>query len=287
MGILYLIATPIGNLQDMSFRAVELLKTVDLIAAEDTRHSRTLLQHFQITTKLISMHAHNEKLRVTELVELLQQGKSMAVISDAGTPLISDPGFPLVRAVRAAGIQVVPIPGACAAVVAICASGLPADKFVFEGFLSAKSAARQKRLTELQDESRTLIFYESPHRILATLQDMITVMGPQRAVVIARELTKQYETIHEDTLEKTLAWMTADSDQQRGEFVVILAGAQTDMSAQQTQSLRMLKILLAELPLKQAVHLCAELTGSKKNELYDIALRLKDHADILPNSNKE
>jgi len=272
-GSLYLIATPIGNLLDIGFRAVEVLKTVDVIAAEDTRHSKTLLQHYQIDTKMISMHAHNEELRVGQLLAWLQDGQSVAVISDAGTPLISDPGFPLVRAAREAGVQVVPVPGACAAIVALCASGLPADKFVFEGFLSAKSGARQKRLTELQDEARTVVFYESPHRIMAMLADMMTVLGGGRKVVIGRELTKQYETIHEDTIEGMLAWMTADPNQQRGEFVVMLAGARVDDNAKQTQSLRMLKVLLAELPLKQAVRLCAELSGAKKNELYEIALQ--------------
>ncbi|MDQ2995121.1 MAG: 16S rRNA (cytidine(1402)-2'-O)-methyltransferase [Pseudomonadota bacterium] len=272
-GILYLIATPIGNMRDMSFRAIDIMKTVDVIAAEDTRHSRKLLQHYQIDTKMISMHAHNEGQRVAQLMTRLQEGQSIAVISEAGTPLISDPGFPLVRAAREGGVQVVPIPGACAAIVALCASGLPADKFVFEGFLAAKSSARQKRLVELQTEPRTIVFYESPHRILAMLEDVMTVMGAGRRVVIGRELTKQYETLHEDTVEDLLAWMTEDPQQQRGEFVVMVAGAVVDTDALQQDSLRMLKLLLTELPLKQAVRLCAELSGAKKNELYQTALQ--------------
>lgn len=272
-GLLYLIATPIGNMRDLSFRAIEVMKQVDVVAAEDTRHSRQLLQHYQIATPMISMHAHNEVERVAQLVAKLLEGQSVAVISDAGTPLISDPGFPLVRAAREAGVQVVPIPGACAAIAALCASGLPADKFVFEGFLPAKSAQRQKRLNELLDETRTLVFYESPHRIVAMLTDAMNVMGADRRVVIARELTKQFETIHEDSLKGMLEWMAADPNQQRGEFVVILAGAVVDEDAMQQETLRMLKLLLAELPLKQAVRLCAELTGAKKNALYEIALK--------------
>ncbi len=274
-GILYLVATPIGNLGDITFRAIESLKQVSLVAAEDTRHSRRLLQHYQISTPMISLHAFNETLRVTQLIDRLLQGESVGLISDAGTPLISDPGFPLVRAAHVANIQVVPIPGACAAITALCAAGLPTDRFVFEGFLPAKTMARQQRLAVVKADTRTLVYYESPHRIEAMLQDLVAIFGASRRATIARELTKQFETIRQDELSTLLEWVQQNSEQQLGEFVVVVAGAQIEerTSAQEVES--MLTILLSELPTKQAASLCAKITGRKKNELYEQALILK------------
>ena len=273
-GTLYLIATPIGNLGDMTFRAIETLKNVNLIAAEDTRHSRKLLQHYQIKTPMISLHAFNETLRVSQLMQRLEQGESVGVISDAGTPLISDPGFPLVRAAQQANFPVVPIPGACAAIVALCAAGLPTDRFIFEGFLPAKTVARQHRLTEVRDDPRTLVYYESPHRILAMLKDLITVFGPTRRITLARELTKQFETIRQDEVATLLAWVEQNPEQQLGEFVVVVAGAETEKKFSEVNVDNILTILLAELPTKQAASLCAKITGRKKNELYEQALLL-------------
>ena len=275
-GTLYLIATPIGNLGDMTFRAIETLKKVNIIAAEDTRHSRKLLHHYHITTPMISLHAFNETLRVTQLMQRLEQGESIGMISDAGTPLISDPGFPLVRAAQLANIPVVPIPGACAAIAALCAAGLPTDRFIFEGFLPAKTVARQHRLTEVRDDPRTLVYYESPHRILAMLKDLMAVFGPTRRVTLARELTKQFETIRQDEVAVLLEWVEQNSEQQLGEFVVVVAGAETEKKFSEVNVENILTILLAELPTKQAASLCAKITGRKKNELYDWALLLSD-----------
>lgn len=274
-GTLYLIATPIGNLGDMTFRAIETLKTVNLIAAEDTRHSRKLLQHYQITTPMISLHTFNEALRIDPLIQRLEQGESLGVISDAGTPLISDPGFPLVRAAQLANIQVVPIPGACAAITALCASGLPTDRFIFEGFLPAKTTARQQRLTEVRTDTRTLVYYESPHRIIAMLTDLIAVFGPTRRATIGRELTKQFETIRQDELATLLEWVKNNSEQQLGEFVVIIAGSDKQSATTDLEIDKILTILLSELPTKQAASLCAKITGRKKNELYERALLLQ------------
>ncbi|MDF2867277.1 MAG: rsmI [Gammaproteobacteria bacterium] len=271
-GILYIVATPIGNLADMTFRAVQVLQTVDLIAAEDTRHSRPLLQHYGIQTPSLSLHAHNEQQRSQELLEKLQQGQKIGLISDAGTPLISDPGFYLVEKARAAGHKVVPIPGVSAVITALSAAGLPTDKFSFEGFLPAKAGARQKRLTELQQEIRTLVFYEAPHRITDLIDDMLLVYGNERYGVIARELTKQFETIQGGSLIELRSWLQADSNQQRGEFVVLIKGCEPLQNESQHEAHEVLKILLAELPVKQAVSLAVKLTGAKKNELYQWAL---------------
>ena len=273
-GTLYLIATPIGNLGDMTFRAIETLKTVNVIAAEDTRHSRKLLQHYLITTPMVSLHAFNETPRVSQLMSRLEQGESVGIISDAGTPLISDPGFPLVRAAQLANIQVVPIPGACAAITALCAAGLPTDRFIFEGFLPAKTTARQQRLSTVRTDPRTLVYYESPHRIIATLTDMITVFGPNRRATIGRELTKQFETIRQDELRTLLDWVQQNPEQQLGEFVVVVAGADVEESSSDQEVENMLTVLLSELPTKQAATLCAKMTGRKKNELYEKALAL-------------
>lgn len=279
--VLYIVATPIGNLADMSPRAISVLSGVDFIAAEDTRHSAPLLRYFGIKTHCIALHEHNERVASAPLVERLLTGASIALISDAGTPLISDPGYHLVAAARAQGICIIPIPGPCALISALSASGLPSDRFIFEGFLSARASARRRRLEELRTETRTLIFYESPHRIVECLDDLISVFGADRHGVIARELTKLFETIRDDTLATLSAWLRADPNQQKGEFVVLVHGVvqagglkipdEPDHEAQ-----RVLGILLAELPVKQAAALAAQITGAKKNALYEFALRQKN-----------
>ncbi|MBY4676608.1 16S rRNA (cytidine(1402)-2'-O)-methyltransferase [Marinobacterium arenosum] len=270
---LYVVATPIGNLQDMTPRAVDVLNQVAVIAAEDTRHSARLMAHFNIKTPLISVHEHNERQRVERILQYLSQGESVALISDAGTPVISDPGFVLVRAVREAGFRVVPVPGCVAFVTALCASGLPSDRFSFEGFPPAKSQARQQFYRERETLPHTLVFYESPHRILASLTDMAEVFGPQRRAAVARELTKTFETIHCAPLAELLDWMAADSNQQRGEFVLMVEGAVPKPADQlDDEALRVLDILLAELSVKQSSALAAQITGIKKKLLYQAAL---------------
>jgi 16S rRNA (cytidine1402-2'-O)-methyltransferase len=268
---LYVVATPIGNLADMVPRAVDILQSVALIAAEDTRHSRRLLDHFNIRTRCVAYHDHSSEAELAALLAQLQQGHSLALISDAGTPLVSDPGYRLVDAALTAGFRVVPIPGATAAIAALSAAGLPTDRFVFEGFLPAKSAARRQRLEELVGEARTLVFYEAPHRVLETLNDMVGVCGGERIAVLARELTKLHETIHRAPLASLRDWVMADSNQQRGECVLLLRGAEAgdDVAAEQA---RVLRLLLEELPLKQAATLAAKITGGKKNALYELAL---------------
>lgn len=279
-GLLYVVATPIGNLADLSPRAVETLSSVALIAAEDTRHSKRLLQHYGIKTPCVALHEHNERAAVVTLMDRLTAGLSIALISDAGTPLISDPGYHLVTAARAAGIRVVPVPGPCALVAALCASGLPSDRFVFEGFLPARSQARRTRLEELKNETRTLIFYEVPHRILECMEDLTAVLGEQRQAVLARELSKLYETLHGDSLAGLCAWLHADPNQQKGEFVILVRGSMLEEpSALSREAEHIMHILLTELPLKQASGLAAQITGLKKNSLYDFALRQKDVRD--------
>lgn len=272
-GLLYIVATPIGNLQDMSFRAIQILKSVDSILAEDTRHSLPLLQQFSITTPIYSLHEYNERERTENIINRLIDGKSIALISDAGTPLISDPGYFLVREARRHGIRVIPIPGACAAITALSVSGLPTDRFVFEGFLPTKSKARIDRLTELLNEPRTLIFYEAPHRIVDLLKDMQKVFGEGREVVLARELTKTFETILAGNLSKLLEVIETDLNQQRGEMVVMVEGIREPTSKVPAHD--MLALLLEELPLKKAVEITAKLTGQRKNEIYDLALSIK------------
>ena len=276
-GILYVVATPIGNLGDMTPRAVETLQSVALIAAEDTRHSAPLMRHFGITTPLTPVHEHNERKGCERLVERLERGESMALISDAGTPLVSDPGFVLVREARARGISVVPVPGASAAVAALSAAGLPSDRFVFEGFLPAKPAARRARLEALREESRTLLFYESSHRIEGALADMAAVFGDARPALLARELTKLHETIHGDSLGGLIAFVAADPHQRKGEFVLVVHGALEESSEEGVgaEAERVLAILLEELPVKQAATLGARITGVRKRQLYERALRLK------------
>lgn len=274
MGILYVVATPIGNLADMVPRAVETLQTVSVIAAEDTRHSARLLSHFDIKTPCVAYHDHSDEQRTQRLIERLQAGESVALISDAGTPLVSDPGYRLVRLARQAGVQVVPVPGACAMIAALSAAGLPSDRFAFEGFLPAKQAARITQLTSLAADTRTLIFYEAPHRILETLQDMATVFGNEREVVMAREITKTFETIKGDAVGALAEWVAADSNQQRGEIVVLVHGASKAQSDDLTpEQLHTMTVLLDELPVKQAASLGAKLTGLKKNFLYEWALK--------------
>lgn len=274
-GCLYIVATPIGNLQDISPRALNTLREVNLVAAEDTRHSSRLLQHFGINTPMLSLHNFNETQRVEKLLEQLANGKSVALISDAGTPLISDPGYHLVESARSQGFKVVPLPGPCALVTALCAAGLPSNRFIFEGFLPIKTAARQKHLLNLQNETRTLIFYEAPHRILETLTDMVTLFGSTRKAVVARELTKTFETIKDGALKELLEWMQADAHQQKGEFVILVHGADKADVTDDAAALNVLEILLTELPVKQAANLTAKITGAKKNWLYEEALRKK------------
>ncbi len=273
---LYIVATPIGNLGDISARAIAVLKSVDLVAAEDTRHSGRLLQHFGISTRLTSYHDFSSDSRLESLLEKLRQGQSVALISDAGTPLISDPGYRLVVRAREEGIKVVPIPGASALTTALSVCGLPSDRFIYEGFLPARQGPRLARLNELAGEDRTLIFYESPHRIVACLQDMHQAFGAERYAVICRELTKTFETIHGDILADLLAWMIADDQQQRGEFVVLVKGAEAAINeGLDVENRRILAILLEELPLKQAAALAAKITHGKKNELYQLALQMR------------
>jgi 16S rRNA (cytidine1402-2'-O)-methyltransferase len=279
VGTLYVVATPIGNLEDFSARAARVLTEVDLIAAEDTRHSAKLLQHYGIRTKVVSMHEHNERAKVPRLLEMLRADKSIALISDAGTPLLSDPGFPLVRSARAAGVSVVPIPGPCAAVTALSAAGLPTDRFTFEGFPPPRAAARRAALERLRDEPRTIVFYESSHRIMDSLADMIAVFGPGRVVVLARELTKKHETIRDGTLGELHAYLAEHDSERLGEFVLLIHGAPaSDRAVADTDVDRVLRVLLDELPLKAAVKVAVRLTGGHKNRLYDRALAIRNGA---------
>ena len=274
-GVLYVVATPIGNLDDISPRALKVLADVDLVAAEDTRHSGALLAHFGIRTQLVSLHEHNEAERAAWLLERLKGGADVALVSDAGTPLISDPGFDLVRAARRAGVVVSPIPGPSALVAALSVSGLPTDRFVFEGFLPSRSAARRERLNALAAETRTLVFYESVHRLAESLEDMTAVFGAARPAVLARELTKLHEGVREAPLEGLARWAAEDPAAAKGEVVVMVAGAAApDGAALGADAERVLKALLAELPVKQAAALAAEITGQKKNALYERALEL-------------
>jgi len=277
VGTLYVVATPIGNLEDISARALRVLREVALIAAEDTRHSSRLLAHFGIQTPLTACHEHNERNEGGRFIERLQAGDDVALISDAGTPLISDPGYHLVRQARAAGVAVVPVPGACALIAALSAAGLPSDRFIFEGFLPAKAAARRSRLEALKEEPRTLIFYEAPHRILESLGDFEDVFGGERMAVLGRELTKTFETLKGLPLGALRAWVEADSNQQRGECVLLVEGweAPQGESAVSAEALRVLDLLLAEMPLKRAAAVAADITGVRKNLLYQAALERK------------
>jgi 16S rRNA (cytidine1402-2'-O)-methyltransferase len=270
--MLYIVSTPIGNLKDITLRALDVLKEVDLIAAEDTRHSQKLLDHYLIKTPLTSLHDHNERQKHHQLIQKIQSGQSVALISDAGTPLISDPGYQFVLAAREANIKVLTVPGCSALIAALSISGLPSDAFSFYGFLAAKSVARKKVLESLLHNRETLIFYESPHRIIHCLEDMKEVLGEKRFVVLARELTKTYETVHGDTLDNLLQWIREDENQQRGEFVVLVRGDEAEQDQSLQEAITVYKILKEELPMKQAVKLAAKITNVKKNELYTAAL---------------
>ncbi|CNG99891.1 putative tetrapyrrole methylase [Yersinia thracica] len=278
---LYVVPTPIGNLGDITHRALEVLKGVDLIAAEDTRHTGLLLQHFAINARLFALHDHNEQQKADHLLAKLQAGQSIALVSDAGTPLINDPGYHLVRRCREAGIRVVPLPGACAAITALSAAGIASDRFCYEGFLPAKTKGRKDTLQALIEEPRTLIFYESTHRLLESLQDMVTVLGPQRYVVLARELTKTWESIHGAPVGELLAWVQEEETRRRGEMVLIVEGHKVQADdALPAAALRTLALLQKELPLKKAAALAAEIHGVKKNALYKHALEQQDDSQM-------
>ncbi|WP_217520526.1 16S rRNA (cytidine(1402)-2'-O)-methyltransferase [Vibrio metschnikovii] len=266
---LYIVPTPIGNLGDITQRALDVLAQVDVIAAEDTRHTGKLLAHFNIQTKTFALHDHNEQHKAQALVDKLLSGQSIALVSDAGTPLISDPGYHLVNQCRQAGVKVVPLPGACAVITALSASGLPSDRFSFEGFLPAKSKGRKDKFLEIAKVERTCIFYESPHRINESLQDMLEILGPDRQVVLARELTKNFETIQGLPLGELIEWINQDENRKRGEMVLLIHGVrETSNQALPEEALRSLAILSKELPLKKAAALAAEIYNVKKNALY-------------------
>lgn len=276
---LYVVATPLGNLGDMTSRAVHILQQVDLVAAEDTRHSRKLMQHFGIDTRMIAYHDFSDRQRQAALLQALDSGQAVALISDAGTPLVSDPGYPLVRAAHSAGIPVIPVPGACALTAALSVSGLPSDRFLFGGFPPHRRSARLTWLREFEPEPGTLVFYESPHRIEESVKDMKDTFGDDREAVICRELTKVWETIRGGTLAELVLWLASDDNNRRGEFVVLVRGAQkSDDQQQMDEALRVLDVLLAELPVRQAASLAASITGASRNRLYKAALERKDQA---------
>lgn len=276
-GVLYVVATPIGNLADMTHRAVEVLSSVALVAAEDTRHSRGLFEYFNIKTPLLSCHEHNEAKVTETIMGRLMAGQDVALISDAGTPLISDPGYHLIKRAAAENLAIVPIPGCSALIAALSVSGLATDRFFFEGFLPAKPSARRKRLLELEKLPHTLVFYESPHRLLETLADLVNVLGLQRPAVLAREITKMHETVIRGDLAVLHEAVENDANQRRGECVLMVSGLVEEAGAQagKTDETELLKLLMAEMPLKKAVSLAVSITGLKKNYLYDLALTLK------------
>ena len=280
-GKLYVVATPIGNLADMSFRAVEVLKQVDLIAAEDTRHVKMLLQHYGITNKLVSLHQHNEDKASSVLLEKLREGQSIALVSDAGTPLLSDPGMPLVKMVKDAGLDVVPIPGACALIAALSAAGLPVTRFSFEGFLPRTSSARKAFFNEKLMAPKTWVFYESCHRILASLQDMAEILPLGRQIVIARELTKLHETIVKTSLGNALELVEQNDNMRKGEFVVIVDGAVANQKEQiiSVEQEKLLRVLMRECSIKTAVAMAVEITGLRKKLLYQAALAMDKEKD--------
>lgn len=275
-GTLYVVATPIGNLGDLSPRAQDTLRQVAAVCAEDTRHTRRLLAHFGIEAELIALHEHNESAQAARLVERLQAGDSLALVSDAGTPLVSDPGYRLVRAAREAGLRVSPVPGPSAVIAALSAAGLPSDRFAFEGFLPARPAARRERLQRLAGEPRTLVFYEASHRIEETLADTAAVFGVGRRAVVARELTKLFETVLDGTLAELHARVQADADQRKGEFVVLVEPAGDDADALLAEGLRVQALLAGHLPPSTAARLAAEITGAPRKELYAAAQSGKD-----------
>lgn len=275
---LFVVATPIGHLDDMSYRAIDVLKSVSLIAAEDTRTSAQLMKHFNISTPLTACHEHNESNKIDILIQKLLNGEDMALISDAGTPLISDPGFKLVRAAQANGIRVIPVPGACAAIAALSAVGLPSDRFSFQGFLASKQSQRLQQLEKLKDETQTLIFYEAPHRILDSVKDMAAVFGADRPVGFAREITKTFETIKKMALGELFEFIAADHHQQKGEIVLVVGGASEEKDMEQEKLDQLLQRLLQDLSVKAASQLAADLTGIKKKIAYQRALELSQAA---------
>lgn len=279
-GKLYVVATPIGNLGDISARALAILAQVDLVAAEDTRTSGHLLAHHGIGTRLVALHEHNEMRRAPELVARMRRGETIALVSDAGTPAISDPGAQLVAQARAAGITVCPVPGANAAVAALSASGLAAPHFLFYGFLPPRAAARRSALEALRELPYSLVFYEAPHRITECVTELAAILGGGREIVIARELTKLYESIHCCRLDEAGAWLAEDANRQRGEFVLIVSGAPAlAQEGLPAEAERVLRLLLKDLPLKRAVALAAEISHARKNELYARALEMRDGSD--------
>ena len=278
---LYVVATPIGNLADITLRALDILKRVDAIAAEDTRITLRLLNHYGITTPLLALHEHNERRAAQKILQLLAVGKSVALVSDAGTPGISDPGAVAVAAVRDAGYAVIPLPGANAAVGALSAAGREAAHFLFYGFLPPQAAARKRELALLKKLPYLLVFYEAPHRVIASVADIAEVLGGERTITIARELTKMFESIHSCKLAQAAAWLALDPDRVRGEFVLLVEGAAVEDTdtADSAAARRVLGILASELPLKQAVKLTTEIAGGKRNELYALALEMKNPGD--------
>ncbi|MBT5031175.1 MAG: 16S rRNA (cytidine(1402)-2'-O)-methyltransferase [Proteobacteria bacterium] len=275
VGVLYIVATPIGNVGDISERACETLSKVALVLAEDTRHSGSLLKRLGIKAKLHSYHQHNEEPRSSWAIERLLEGSDIALISDAGTPLLSDPGFRLVHSAHDHGVRVEPIPGPSSPIAALSAAGLPSDRFFFEGFLPSKASSRRARLSALRGFQYTLAFLESPHRISACIQDMVDVFGEAREAVIARELTKLHETIYKDSLGGLVKWLQADQQRTRGEFVILVGGAEPEVQSQQETD-ELLNILLAELGAKQAAAVAAKISGKKRNQLYQRILELSE-----------
>lgn len=276
IGKLFIVPTPIGNLADITQRAVDTLSAVDIIAAEDTRHSGKLLQHLGIKTRTIALHDHNEKARAKQLIDRISQGESIALISDAGTPLISDPGYSLVSSCRAQGIIVVALPGACAAITALSASGMPTDKFLFAGFVPVKQVAKQATIDGLLNETATSVFYESPRRVRSTVEMVVERLGEEREIVVARELTKTFEQYFAGCASAALTWLDEDLNHQRGEFVLIIRGVVVDKSDVPLEAIKLLKLLTAELPLKKAAAIVAAHYQLKKNTLYQLGLDLND-----------
>lgn len=277
-GSLYVVATPIGNLDDISHRAIEVLREVDLVAAEDSRHSRKLLQYLDIQQQMVSLHEHNEEKQVASLIEKLERGQDIALISDAGTPLISDPGYRLVLAAHEQGISVVSIPGPCAVIAALSIAGLPSDRFLFAGFLPVKSTQRQNALQQLADEAATLIFYEAPHRILKLLDDIKSVLGEERLIVLARELTKQFETVIRGNAENVINTLIKDPNQQKGEFVVLVQGCRSTKNISgdiEEKYLQLIDELIDVMPIKQIAKIIVGLCNVSRNTAYDIVQQRK------------
>lgn len=273
---LYVVATPIGNLRDVTLRALDVLRSVNIVAAEDTRHTRRLLDHYGIDVKLVAAHEHNERTAAAKVIEWLRAGQSVALVTDAGTPAVSDPGASLVHDVRAAGCRVVPIPGPSAVVTALSAAGIEGTAFLFGGFLPTKSEARRAAIEVHAHLDLPVLFYEAPHRVRDSVEDLLAVLGPERRITLARELTKVFESIHECALGEAIAWMEADPNHARGEFVLILhAPLPREADAQAQEALRVVGILMRELPISQAAKLAAQITGARRNDLYEAALRLK------------